>query len=109
MREEPFFSIVIPTHNRPVQLEECLHSISRLDYPSDRFEFVVVDDQSEITPTAAIRVEGREASLSADRLIAFVADRERRRLLYRQVGGRLKACTILCSRLIRSIGNKYIE
>jgi GT2 family glycosyltransferase len=54
MREEPHFSIVIPTHNRPVQLEECLHSISRLDYPSDRFEVIVVDDRSEITPTAAI-------------------------------------------------------
>jgi len=54
MLEEPFFSIVIPTHNRPAQLEECLRSISLLDYPRDRFEVVVVDDRSEVTPSATI-------------------------------------------------------
>ena len=54
MSEDPFFSIVIPTHNRPAQLKDCLRSISRLDYPRDRFDVVVVDDRSEVTPSETI-------------------------------------------------------
>jgi len=43
-QERPFFSIVIPTYNRPEQLAICLRACSRLDYPRDRFEVIVVDD-----------------------------------------------------------------
>lgn len=43
----PFFSIIIPTYNRPKQLSNCLHSLSNLDYPPDRYEVIVVDDGSE--------------------------------------------------------------
>ena len=42
-------SIVIPTYNRPERLEQCLESIARLDYPSNRFEVIVVDDGSRIS------------------------------------------------------------
>jgi len=42
----PFFSIVVPTYNRPARLGACLSAFSRLDYPRDRFEVVVVDDGS---------------------------------------------------------------
>jgi glycosyltransferase involved in cell wall biosynthesis len=38
------FSIVIPTYNRPSQLETCLKACSRLDYVRGRFEVIVVDD-----------------------------------------------------------------
>lgn len=41
------FSIVIPTYNRPERLLQCLQSITRLDFPTDLFEVVVVDDGSE--------------------------------------------------------------
>jgi GT2 family glycosyltransferase len=48
MHEIPFFfSIIIPTYNRPAQLKTCLEAISYLDYPSDRFEVIVVDDGSQ--------------------------------------------------------------
>ncbi|ODS34823.1 MAG: glycosyltransferase [Candidatus Scalindua rubra] len=40
--KQPIFSIIIPTHNRPKQLESCLNSIINLDYPNDRFEVVVL-------------------------------------------------------------------
>ena len=40
----PFFSIVIPTYNRPAQLAVCLQACARLDYPRDRFEVIAVDD-----------------------------------------------------------------
>lgn len=40
----PRFSIVIPTYRRPERLFECLDSLSRLDYPRDCLEVIVVDD-----------------------------------------------------------------
>ena len=43
---QPLFSIVIPTYNRPERLANCLQSITHLDYPRDRFEVIVVDDGS---------------------------------------------------------------
>lgn len=50
-----FFSIVIPTYNRPRQLAACLASLQELDYPRDRFEVVVVDDgsQTDLSPVVA--------------------------------------------------------
>ena len=46
----PFFSIIIPTYQRPAQLEQCLLAITRLDYPVTQFEVVVVDDGSREHP-----------------------------------------------------------
>jgi GT2 family glycosyltransferase len=48
--EHPFFSIIIPTRGRPRQLGTCLEALSRLDYPRNRFEVIVVDDGSEMPP-----------------------------------------------------------
>ncbi len=44
--ERPSVSIIIPTHNRSRNLSRALASLADLDYPSDRFEVVVVDDGS---------------------------------------------------------------
>lgn len=52
-QEHPFISIVIPTYNRPDQLAVCLRGCSRLDYPHDRFEVIVVDDGG-VTPLDSI-------------------------------------------------------
>jgi glycosyltransferase involved in cell wall biosynthesis len=41
---EAFFSIVIPTYNRPQQLRGCLHALAGLDYPAERYEVILVDD-----------------------------------------------------------------
>ncbi len=38
------FSIVIPTYNRRVQLRNCLAALAELDYPTSRYEVIVVDD-----------------------------------------------------------------
>lgn len=51
--EQLFFSIVIPTYNRPDRLASCLESLTRLDYPLERFEVIVVDDGSA-TPLDAV-------------------------------------------------------
>ncbi len=42
----PSFSIVVPTYNRPKQLERCLTALTQLDYPDDRVEIIIVDDGS---------------------------------------------------------------
>jgi GT2 family glycosyltransferase len=49
----PFFSIVIPTYNRPAQLAVCLQACARLDYPRNRFEVIAVDDGGT-TPLDAV-------------------------------------------------------
>ncbi|MDY6936030.1 MAG: glycosyltransferase [Cyanobacteriota bacterium] len=43
------FSIIIPTYNRPKQIVTCLETLTKLDYPRDRFEVIVVDDGSDVS------------------------------------------------------------
>ncbi len=50
----PYFSIVIPTHARPGPLKQCIRALTRLEYPRDRFEVIVVDDASAESPEAVI-------------------------------------------------------
>lgn len=46
--QNPFFSIIIPTYNRPQHLTQCLESLTHLDYPCECFEVIVVDDGSKM-------------------------------------------------------------
>ncbi|HEU4594345.1 MAG TPA: glycosyltransferase, partial [Pyrinomonadaceae bacterium] len=50
----PFFSVVVPTYERPAQLASCLDALARLDYPRERFEVVVVDDGSAEAPAGVV-------------------------------------------------------
>jgi glycosyltransferase involved in cell wall biosynthesis/GT2 family glycosyltransferase len=45
-RHAPTASVVIPTRNRPASALETLRSVLHSDYPSDRFEVIVVDNGS---------------------------------------------------------------
>ena len=47
------YSIVTPTYNRPDRLTRYLESLTRLDYPRDEFEAVIVDDGSD-APVEAV-------------------------------------------------------
>ena len=51
----PFFSIVIPTYNRPERLAACLQSLCELAYARDRFEVVIVDDGSPTPMEGVVR------------------------------------------------------
>jgi mycofactocin system glycosyltransferase len=42
----PSISIIIPVHNRPEDINQCLKSLSQLNYPADKLEIIVVDDAS---------------------------------------------------------------
>ncbi len=45
--KRPYFSIIIPTYNRPQQLARCLQSLVKVTYARDRFEVIVVNDGGE--------------------------------------------------------------
>lgn len=49
----PTFSVIIPTYERPAELALCLDALSRLDYPRDRFEVIVVNDGGRALDDAA--------------------------------------------------------
>ncbi|MCA1815660.1 MAG: glycosyltransferase [Acidobacteria bacterium] len=55
----PFFSVVVPTCERPAQLAACLRALARADYPRERFEVIVVDDGGA-TPLACVLGQFRE-------------------------------------------------
>jgi glycosyltransferase involved in cell wall biosynthesis len=40
------FSIIIPCHNEEIHLEKCLLSVVNIDYPREKFEVIVVDNES---------------------------------------------------------------
>ena len=42
----PFVSIIVPTFNRKKHLKDCINSLIKLDYPSSKFEIIVVDNGS---------------------------------------------------------------
>src|SRR5437773_10019178 len=52
-QEQPVFSIVVPTYDRPKQLAACLQALGGLDYARESFEVIVVDDGSK-TPAEAV-------------------------------------------------------
>jgi GT2 family glycosyltransferase len=49
------FSVIVPTRNRPKQLETCLTAMAQLSYPRDRYEVIVVDDGGETDVTEIVR------------------------------------------------------
>jgi GT2 family glycosyltransferase len=87
--DAPFVSIVVPTHNRSAALARCLTALSRLEYPGDRYEVLVVDDggdgdapvadgidlrvlkQARRGPAAA---RNRAAEVARGELLAFTDD-----------------------------------
>lgn len=42
----PFVSIIIPARNEEKNIRKCIESISKCDYPSNKFEIIAVNDRS---------------------------------------------------------------
>lgn len=58
---EPFISVIIAARNEASVIEKCLNALEEQDYPSDKFEVIVVDDHStdqtaQLAETAGARV-----------------------------------------------------
>jgi glycosyltransferase involved in cell wall biosynthesis len=49
-RARPLISVIIPHLNQPTGLRDCLDSIAAQSLPADRFEVIVVDNGSQVTP-----------------------------------------------------------
>jgi len=47
----PFVSVVIPTHNRPHQVAALVRTILASEYPSDKYEIIVVDNAPSTNDT----------------------------------------------------------
>ena len=75
--EYPTVSVIIPVRNRPAEITACLHSLVRLDYPTEKLEIIVVDDASEdATPEAVARFPGvRLIRMSEHRQASFCRNR----------------------------------
>ncbi len=72
-------SIIIPTYNRSQNLRRVLESILKLDYPRDRFEVVIVDNNcTDDTPAVAESFRGRGLTLQYVRepRLSFTCARE---------------------------------
>jgi GT2 family glycosyltransferase len=50
----PFFSVIVPTYQRPDTLAPCLDALAAQELPRERFEVVVVDDGSARPPRAVV-------------------------------------------------------
>ena len=44
MSQPPLFTIIVPTYRRPAQLADCLKALAALDFPTNKFEVIIVDD-----------------------------------------------------------------
>jgi len=70
--EYPLVSIIIPVRNRPEEIKECLNSLGDLDYPSERFEMIVVDDASDDqTPVVVSEFPARLIALEKHKQASF--------------------------------------
>lgn len=70
----PFVSVVIPTRDRPERAAAAIDSVLRCDYPSDRYEVILVDNR----PDGAADLAGATTATLAD---------ERVRVLHEPVPG----------------------
>jgi glycosyltransferase involved in cell wall biosynthesis len=68
--ERPAITVVVPSRDRPAQLEECLTALAAQTYPPSAFEVIVVDDGSSAPLDALV-------DRFADRLQARVIRQER--------------------------------
>lgn len=51
MSEPPFVSVIVPVYNDPEEIRTCLESLMAQTYPEDRYEVIVVDnDSTDNTP-----------------------------------------------------------
>lgn len=68
--DRPFVSVVVCVHNEEKWLEKCLESLLGLDYPTGRYEIIIIDDGSTDSSHAIGQriIESRQASLPRIRM-----------------------------------------
>lgn len=70
--EYPSVCVIIPVRNRPHEIESCLLSLGKLDYPDDKLEIIVVDDAStDHTPRVVSGFPVKLITLKKNRQAAY--------------------------------------
>ena len=59
MTMNPYFTVVVPTRNRPTHLLNCLMALSRQELPRNQFEIVVIDDANDAETAAIVALFAR--------------------------------------------------
>lgn len=70
--ELPFVSIIVPVYNDPTGVGETLASLTALDYPTDRYEVIVADNNSTDDTRRVV-----ERVADAHRNVSLVVERAR--------------------------------
>lgn len=69
----PFVSVIVPTYNDGQYLELCLKSLQEQSYPADKYEIIVIDNGSEISPELAAAQFDKVALLNESTPGSYVA------------------------------------
>ncbi len=93
MPEGPFFSIIVPTHDRIDQLALCLGAIRQIEFPRSDCEVIVVDDASRIPAEALSTHQATEVSVRFVRTDTNQGPAAARNLGARHARGRYLAFT----------------
>ncbi|MCU0290241.1 MAG: glycosyltransferase family 2 protein [Acidobacteria bacterium] len=73
MKEKPFISVIIPVYNDP-RISSCILSLLEQDYPADRFEILVIDNNStDSTPGILRQYKDRIILLSENKQGSYAA------------------------------------
>ncbi len=51
----PFVTVIIPVYNRADDMRSCLESLFKVDYPLEKLEIIVVDDNSSDTTVETVK------------------------------------------------------
>jgi glycosyltransferase involved in cell wall biosynthesis len=51
-------SVIIPTRNRPRELQQCLHALASQSFPVEKYEVIVIDDGSDEDIQTVVREAG---------------------------------------------------
>ncbi len=68
----PSFSIIMPTYNRCDVVDQTIRHLLAMEYPSDRFEIIVVDNSTDGTPAM---VRAHEAATGGRVRLLWLAER----------------------------------
>lgn len=71
--ELPTVSIMVPAHNESIVIKQTVESLLRLDYPKDKFEVIVINDNST-DDSAEVLEKIRQTNINGDILTIINTD-----------------------------------
>lgn len=72
LEEYPFVSVMVPAHNESAVIQRTVRALLNFDYPQDRYEVIVINDNS--TDNTAEKLAQMQAEYPSKRLIVVNTD-----------------------------------